>query len=60
LRLWNPLNLTFLYDPRHTTGLTPLYGKPKSRLSLKALFVWLGFLLLTLAGTLIFLAVLIG
>jgi len=60
MRLWNPINLTFLYDPRHTTGLTQLHGKPKHKLSLKALLVWLGFLLLTLAGTLIFLAVLIG
>ena len=58
--MWGKLDPNSLYDPRHTTGLTPLYGKPKHKLSLRALLVWLGFLLLALAGTLIFLAVIVG
>ncbi|MDA0676406.1 MAG: hypothetical protein O2788_00180 [Chloroflexi bacterium] len=43
----DPMNL---YDPRHTTGITPLHGKPGNGTSLKGLLIRLGFLLVLLAG----------
>ena len=42
----DPMNLC---DPRHTTGLTPLHGKPRKGTSIKGLFIWLVILLVMLA-----------
>jgi hypothetical protein len=44
-----PLDPMNLYDPRHTTGITPLHGKPKNGTSLKGLFIRLVILLILLA-----------
>jgi hypothetical protein len=42
-----------LYDPRHTTGTTPLHGKPKNVHSVKALVIFLFILLAMLAAGLV-------
>ena len=38
-----------LYDHRHTTGITPLHGKPKNIHSVKALVIFLFIFLAMLA-----------
>lgn len=47
-----PLDPMNLYDPRHTTGISPLHGRPKHGAPIKALLILLASLLIMLAGAL--------